>query len=195
MECPQISQVKSSFQGVTCSKIRDMKVTTEGFLLLNSHGIDLFLKVVDQLVANGAADGTFEGCARYLQQEIHDYGARLDAWKVAPVSTALPKPLTMTMGVLLERRTCNNRQYCALRSNIVYIIRDGETVLYVGSTRYDARSRIKSHQKAHSLLGKALRTQAVDEWTVEMIPHADYKSASDKEKRLIVELSPRFNVK
>lgn len=173
-----------------------MKVTTEGFLLLNSQGIDLFLRLVDQMVAAGALDGTYEGCAKGLQQRIHEYGKSLDAFNVVPTSTVMPEPLTMAMGVLLERRTCNNRQYCALRSNIVYVIRDGESALYVGSTRYDARSRIKSHQKAHSPLGQALRTRPdIDGWTVEMIPHADYASASLKEKQLIAQMRPRFNVK
>jgi predicted GIY-YIG superfamily endonuclease len=173
-----------------------MKVSTEGFLLLNLQGIDLFLSLVDQMVAAGAVDGTFEGCSKELQRRIRDYGKRLDDWKIAPVSTALPEPLTMTMGVLLERRTCNNREYLTLKSNIVYVVRDGEQAIYVGSTRYDARTRMKSHQKAHSRLGNALRTNPdAMNWSVEMIAHAAISEAIEKEKRLIAQLRPRFNLK
>lgn len=172
-----------------------MKVTTEGFLLLNLRGIELFLKVVDQMVAAGVDGGDYEACAKKCLEKVRAYGASLDAWNVAPVSTALPEPLTMQMGALLERRTCNDKRYLALRSNVVYVIRDSDKPLYVGSTRYDARSRIKSHQKAHSPLGQALRTQKIDEWAVEMIAHAEYREAAEKEKRLIAELRPRFNLK
>jgi predicted GIY-YIG superfamily endonuclease len=173
-----------------------MKISAQSFLLLNAPGIDMFLSLVDQMVAGGAADGTYEGCAKLLQQRVHEYGKQLNDWNVAPVSTALPEPLTLAMGVLLDRRTCRDRRYRALKSNIVYVIRQGEQVLYVGSTRHDARHRIKSHQKAHSPLGEALRNHAsVSEWSVEMIPHADYPTAFEKEKQLIGQLRPRFNLK
>jgi len=173
-----------------------MKVSVPDFLMLNSDGINLFIKMVDQMYEAKAADGTYQGCVKDLQARIRTYIEQKDAWAVAPTVAPLPSPLTFTMGKLLERRTCNNREYRALRSNIVYVIRDEDKVLYVGVTRYDARSRIKSHQKAHSQLGEALRNRSnVDSWTVEMIPHADSRTAIEKEKQLIGQLRPRFNLR
>lgn len=167
-----------------------MKVSKQEFLLLNLPGIELFIEHVDELVAFNKGS-TFEQCARFLHQRIKDYAVASQRFNAMPVAAPLPAPLTLKMGDLLRSRF--KHRLSAHQRNIVYIIREGESVLYVGSTRYGARSRIKSHQKAHSPLGEALRTNPkFKEWDVEMIAHSDYRSAADKEKHLIRELNPAF---
>ena|ERR1051325_7858320 len=169
-----------------------MKVSKPDFLVLNLSGIDVFVELVDEMV-KGNPGSSFEVCARYLQNEIHEYSKRTHAFKSRPTVSALSASMTMKLGRLLHRRTPNLREFSGVRLNVVYIIRDGQRVLYVGSTRYDARKRLKSHQTSHSPLGTALREDPnADNWTVEMIPHADYKSAALKEKQLIAQLAPAF---
>lgn len=169
-----------------------MKISKPDLLLLHMGGINIFVQVVDDMVqANPGA--TFEQCARHLQAEIRQYAERRDALLDLPVSSALPDPLTLTLGELLKRDTCDWPLYIGVSRNVVYVVRDGDHVLYVGSTRYDARSRMKSHEKAHSPLGEALRSRnGKNDWTVEMIPHSDYDSAAIKEKELIRQFAPAF---
>ena len=169
-----------------------MNISKPDFLLLNLPGIDLFLELVDGMVqANKGA--SFEECARYLRTEIHEYSKRRDAFRARPVASALAAPLTLSIAELLDRKTCSRPDFRGVRANVVYIVRDGEQVRYVGSTRYNARRRMKSHQKSHSPLGQALRENpAATDWTVEMIPHADYQTAAAKEKELITHLNPTF---
>lgn len=168
-----------------------MKLTTPDFLVLNLQGIDLFIQAVDLMAK--ATGSPYEECVRETQKQIREYAARRDAFNSRPTVSAVANPLTMTLRELLNRNTCDSPAFRGVSLNVVYIIRNGESVLYVGSTRYDARSRVKSHQKAHSPLGKGLREDPnAPNWSVEMIPHADYREAAQMEKRLINQLSPAF---
>lgn len=169
-----------------------MQISRPDFLVLSLSGINLFVETVDEMVQ--ANEGfTFEQCARHLQTQIREYRDKRCALEECPVETPVPEPLTMTLADLLKRATCDWPAFIKVSRNVVYIIKDDDRILYVGSTRYNARSRIKSHERAQSPLGKALRTDVNrNNWSVEMIPHADYDSAFLKERDLIRELRPAF---
>lgn len=166
-----------------------MKMTTLDFLAFSLPGIDLFIQAVDRSVQSTGE--TFEKCAKDGQKQIHDYLAARDAFREQPTHAPIPSPTTLTLRELMESRFC--RSPLAAARNVVYIVRDGESVLYVGSSRYNARKRMKAHEKARSPLGKALRTDPnAKTWNVEMIFHADYKLAARKERELIAQLMPSF---
>lgn len=169
-----------------------MSISKPDLLVFHLRGINLFVDIVDEMVQANEGS-TFEQCARYLQTQIREYRDKRCALEDRPVETPVPEPLTMTLEELLKRDTCDWPAFIKVSRNVVYIIRDDDRILYIGSTRYNARSRIKSHEKAHSPLGKALRTDANrNNWSVEMIPHADYDEAFAKERDLIRELRPAF---
>lgn len=168
-----------------------MKISPIDFMLFQYQGINLFIQSVDAVVAQTGEP--YQDAVKRLQKELKEYGARRDAFNARPVEAPIPQPMTMTLGRLLERRTCNSQAYKQLGRNIVYVIRDGEHVLYVGSTRNDVRTRMKSHEKTLSPLGNALRTDPDRfNWSVEMIPHTDYDAAVSREKELIRQLRPPF---
>lgn len=169
-----------------------MKISKPDFLVLNLQGIDMFVDLVDGMV--GANPGaTFEPCARELQRRIREYSGQRDTFKSLPTMAALARPLTLSVGELLDPKTCRLPAFRGVSLNVVYIVRNGDAVMYVGSTRYNARTRMKSHAKSHSPLGEALRKNPQAQfWLVEMIPHADYREAAAKEKQLIASLSPLF---
>lgn len=152
----------------------------------------MFVDLVDEMVKTNEG-ATFEQCARHLLTQIHQYKEKRMDLDVRPTETVLPSPMTLTLGELLERDTCDWPAFINVSRNVVYVVKDGDRVLYVGSTRYNARSRMKSHEKAHSPLGEALRTNPnKNNWTVEMTPHADYDEAALREKELIRELAPAY---
>lgn len=168
-----------------------MKVSNADFMAFQKPGIDMFIQYVDAVVEQTGEP--YKDAVKRLQKELWDYIVQRDAFQERPLEAPLPAPLTMTLGDLLKRNTCGWPAFIQVSRNVVYIIKDDDRVLYVGSTRYDARKRIKSHEKAHSPLGEALRTDANrNRWSVEMIPHPDYDSAAIKEKELITELTPAF---
>lgn len=169
-----------------------MSISKPDFLVLNLSGINMFVELVDEMVKANAGS-TFEQCARYLQNQIREYSKTRDGFHYRPTQAVLPKSLTLSLSELMSRSTCGDRRYAAISRNVVYVVRDGDRVLYVGSTRYGARGRMKSHEKSHSPLGEALRADSgKGSWTVEMIPHADYEAAALKEKQLITKLAPAF---
>ncbi|MBA3766774.1 MAG: GIY-YIG nuclease family protein [Acidobacteria bacterium] len=168
-----------------------MNISKADFLVLNLQGIDLFLETVDAMVL--ATGNPYDECIKHVLKQIREYSALQDAFHQRPAETALAAPLTLTLGQLLERRTCKMKAYLGVGRNVVYIVRDDGRVLYVGSTRRDARRRMKSHQKTHSPLGQALRNDPnAVYWSVEMVPYSDYREAAQKERALIAELTPAF---
>jgi predicted GIY-YIG superfamily endonuclease len=170
-----------------------MGISQADFLVLNLQGIDLFLEKVDQACQSGFCGGDFHAAALEVSKQIHDYSRQRGALASAPKVGVHPAPFTMRLGDLLRRETCNLPEFAGVGLNVVYIVRAGDDVLYVGSTRYNARSRMKSHQKQHSPLGQALREDPnAMNWGVEMIPHSDYREAARKERELITQLQPRF---
>lgn len=75
----------------------------------------------------------------------------------------------------------------------VYIVRKGDEVLYVGATQRGARTRLRSHVSSRSRLGSAIRRDPSSrDWTVEIIPFADYQNVLWKEKELTQQLKPHF---
>lgn len=100
----------------------------------------------------------------------------------------------------------------------VYVIRDGDEVLYVGKSK-NAITRVESHlgigqwgwRNCGTVLSEHLRTATSDSFTVELFDSRDVKSAmnltdtdrlfpgeldsyvSDLEMDLINKLSPKFN--
>lgn len=178
-----------------------MKISESGFLVLNLPGIDLFVSIVEKMAEEGGfADGTPLGCMKELQADIHRYRDFLDNTTGRKAVTCEPgSPLTLPLRELMDRRICRGNKLKGVARNVVYIVRHDDAVLYVGSSRYDARTRLKAHEHAHSPLGDALRQEIRlakfnqdASWTVEMIPHATYEEAFQKEKKLTIELAPRF---
>jgi hypothetical protein len=168
-----------------------MKISNLDFLALNSDGIDLFIQHVDAAVSQ--THEPYEQAVRRLQKDLQAYIRDREAFRRLPPQTVIPAPLTMSLSELMGRKVCANPLYLAASRNVVYILRDGERVLYVGSSHYGARKRMKSHEKAHSPLGEALRTDPNrHNWSVEIITHADYGSAASKEKQLIAQFAPAF---
>lgn len=169
-----------------------MKISKADFLVLNLSGIELFIQTVSELMLM-RPELTYEEAVKETHRQVREYVVNRDVFAQRPAVAVLAAPLTLPLGQLLSRDTCNSREYRGVSLNVVYIVRDGEAVRYVGSTRYDARTRMKSHQKAHSPLGKALRANPdTRNWSVEMIPHADYREAAAREKELINQLNPTF---
>jgi predicted GIY-YIG superfamily endonuclease len=168
-----------------------MKIPRIDFMLLQYQGIRLFMETVEEMVRAGQGDHAT--CMKLLWKQLMDYSAAKSAFSEMPVAAPVPVPLTVTLSELLDHRIFRNGAFEGVRRNVVYIIKNGDEVLYVGSTRHNARSRIKSHQKARSPLGTGLRQDpTANTWSIEMIPHADYKAAAQKEKELIRQLRPSF---
>jgi predicted GIY-YIG superfamily endonuclease len=107
----------------------------------------------------------------------------------------------ITLGELLT----NNRSYpvqyklekrlANLRRHIVYIVRNANQVLYVGTTVYSARARLRWHKNGRSRLGRAIKNakQAADAWIVEMFSYPDKPSRLKAERFAIERLEPIFN--
>lgn len=169
-----------------------MKISKPDFLVVNLSGIELFIETVGELLLL-SPELSYEEAVKETHRQIRAYASKRDVFRSQPTASALAAPLTLSLGQLLHRDTCSMKEFRGVGLNVVYIVRDGERVLYVGSTRYDARTRLKAHQKSHSPLGKNLRENPnAKNWSVEMIPHADYREAAQKEKDLIAQLTPAF---
>ena len=96
-----------------------------------------------------------------------------------------------SLGVLLSRRKIPF-VLCG-----VYIVRRAETILYVGSTRYGPRERLRWHwHERKSQLGQLMRrSDDWREWIVEWVPLKPYSDAAQYERELIVALRPELNGK
>lgn len=75
----------------------------------------------------------------------------------------------------------------------VYVVRDGGTVMYVGSTVCGVASRLRQHVSVQSPLGAAIADGRARTWDVEMIPGSDRSEVLALESLLISELSPVLN--
>lgn len=108
--------------------------------------------------------------------------------------------LTVSVGQLID----NNRSRPAqirrrellngFKSYVVYIVRDDQKIIYIGSTNYNAEIRIRQHITGKSDLGIRIRQHYPESmgWTVEMIK-CDKHELRQKEKFLIHELNPEIN--
>src|SRR5262249_40342857 len=83
------------------------------------------------------------------------------------------------------------------RTYVVYIVRDGDLVLYVGATHYSAKERLLWHLHNRSSLGKAIiaARPLSDQWTVEMLACLDWADTLRQEAEKTKELSPVFDGK
>lgn len=103
--------------------------------------------------------------------------------------------------------------------SVVYVIREGDSVLYVGKSK-NAITRVESHLgmgqwgwcNTGSVLSQYLRSNNSDDFTVDLYDHMDVKIAAnipedcrlyscerdgyvaDLERELINKLSPKFNM-
>jgi len=116
-----------------------------------------------------------------------------------PPGKAKDGKLTLSLGEILDTRQSypakikRRRMFEGVDSNVVYVVRDGETALYVGCTGRSAEYRLRGHISGKSDLGKAIASDPrSNEWQVEMISHPDKKSALAKERELQAELRPKF---
>lgn len=139
-----------------------------------------------------------------LAEGIEETKALSDEYKAHlqnkyPPGKAVDGKLTLTLGELLD----NNRSHIAkvrrrrmldgVRKYVVYIVRNGEEVLYVGATNFDPENRIRNHVSGRSALGKAIRREVSSgKWTVELIAHPDKSTARAKEKELQIQFRPKF---
>lgn len=179
-----------------------MKISVADFLYLHSEGIDLFVKAVEHVFEiQSQADPSvqYRDVVLSAQRDIREYGEAKDrlARTTPPAPPEMRKePLVMPLGELMDRRICRSKKLAGCERYVVYVVRDGEAVLYVGVTNYDARSRLVSHRNTETPLGKALRRNPrAGEWSVEMIAHPDSRSAREKEKVLIIQYQPKYNRK
>jgi|ERR1051326_7005503 predicted GIY-YIG superfamily endonuclease len=138
------------------------------------------------------------GSLQLVEEKANEQRAARDA--LSPPGEAVDGKLTLTLGQLLDSRTSGGAKLkrrnmlAGVTRNVVYVVRDGDAVLYVGCTRGEARSRLREHIAGRSPLGLAIRRerQRSKGWTAEMISHADHKSALATEKRLTEEYRPRY---
>lgn len=72
----------------------------------------------------------------------------------------------------------------------VYLIRDGETVVYVGQTGHWVAKRLREHRGAGT--AGLIMESAYSEWTV-TVQDSQFFSAVELERRLIAYYEPRFN--
>lgn len=110
---------------------------------------------------------------------------------------ALGETVTSSIGELINTKHGVRRKVRSYPLSCVYIVRDKDKKpLYVGMTAYQAHYRIVNHIQIQSPLGKAIREQSPEsyEWEVEIIKTANRKHGQQREKQLIEELRPLYNV-
>ena len=85
-----------------------------------------------------------------------------------------------------------------LGRHIIYLVWRGGELLYIGSTNYSARDRLKQHLYSNaSELGAAMRSGKPwsGEWIIEVVgcPDTDRNGLQKYEHKLIKELEPSIN--
>jgi predicted GIY-YIG superfamily endonuclease len=76
----------------------------------------------------------------------------------------------------------------------VYVVRDGNRIIYVGSTNYRATNRLKQHRAHGSPLGRLMRIDSNSHnWAVDIHPAPDRVSAYALETEMIHRLQPEVN--
>lgn len=82
----------------------------------------------------------------------------------------------------------------ALGIRVIYIVRYDDEIIYIGSTNYDARSRIQLHlHDPKSKLGAFLNNCNLDMVTIETIRFDNSIDMREEELRLINQIKPKFN--
>jgi hypothetical protein len=96
----------------------------------------------------------------------------------------------LTLGELLGERVA-----CPVRFSCVYVVRDGGSVLYVGSTGRGVKTRMKQHLQGSIRFDRHLRAAGnlAHSWTVDAYPMASVSLARLVEGYAIGQLRPAFN--
>ena len=108
---------------------------------------------------------------------------------------------TVQLGQLLD----NNRAYPAklkrkrmlegVERCVIYIVKAGDRILYVGATNYSARDRLRWHIHGKSNLGRHIvaNRPGSENWQVEMMRFPSRSALLIAEQRIIEELGPVLN--
>lgn len=183
-----------------------MTANNVDFMALCLPSIVQFVDMSESLAEQKAAAANAHPSA-FLQEAMHeilkslvDY-SKLRELAIPPRKKLPPQsePVTVPLGPLISgARSGMDKKYRedhlqGLSLCAVYVVRSGDAVLYVGATKRGVRTRLRSHVSGRSRLGSAIRRDASSrDWTVEIIPFADYQNVLWKEKELIQQLKPHF---
>lgn len=128
-----------------------------------------------------------------LEPYFYSYPMFMDVREELPEPLVAPTSLgEFTIGHLLSGAARPTKAH----GTFLYIIRDGETVLYTGQTKIAVHKRISQHTKQGSPFGQYFRDHvpASYGWQVEVLK-VRYKHDLDKAERdLILELRPKLNI-
>lgn len=170
-------------------------------------GIEEFIQVVDHNVKLRISRGedpaaVYAGVIQDVFAEVRNAAQkeRDRVESMSPPGEAVDGRLTLPLSKLLDPNTTplakrrRRNMLDGVNRNVVYVVRDGDAVLYVGCTRSNARRRIREHLSGKSPFGQAIKRERPrsNEWTAEMIAHPDHQSALATEKRLTDEYKPRY---
>lgn len=176
------------------------------FMSLCLPGIAQFVDMAETLAeqkaaaANGHPAAFLQEAMREILQSLIDYSKLREL--AIPARKKLPplsEPITVPLGPLISgARSGLDKKYReehlqGLPRYAVYIVRNGDQVLYVGATQKGPRGRLRSHVSGRTRLGAAIRRDPSSrDWTVEIIPFSDYQNVLWKEKELTQQLKPHF---
>jgi hypothetical protein len=128
-----------------------------------------------------------------LEPYFYSYPMFMDVREELPEPIVAPVSLgTFTIGHLLSGAARPTKA----RGAFLYIIRDGETVLYAGQTIIAVHKRINQHTKQASPLGQYFRDNipASYGWLVEVLEVRYQYNLDQAERDLILDLRPKLNI-
>lgn len=173
-----------------------------------SPGIESAVQYIENEAQRRIATGddaqtAYRGAMAEMVEAYKEYKAKKAAEEEAycPPGEAKDGRLTLTVGVLLERPRGNRIKKLRRRHlldgvlhNVVYVVKDGDAVLYVGCTRFDPSGRLSEHVAGRTALGTAIRETRPrsNEWSVDLISHPNHKAALQTEMELTVQYKPKY---
>ena len=124
-------------------------------------------------------------CAKFLNSQIIELVDDIE-----PRSTSLKGIITRNRSRIAYRNRIAIRKQLGMCG--VYVVRDGEQAIYVGSTNYSVVERLPEHLHNKSKLGLYIMEHSPesDEWVIDFYRVADKNNLRKREKEIADNLNP-----